>query len=120
MVPPLIRLILREPSLFVDHLNAYADAVTLRVKQSWPLLLRVLVGWVLLIAGVMIGLILAGLSFLLYITSRRDELAYVLVPAVPLLVGLIGLVLVKATNPSAGFEQLKEELREDIRQLRLP
>jgi hypothetical protein len=119
MVPPIVRLLIREPGLFVDHLNAYGDAVALSLEQTRPLMWRALAGWIMLVAGSMVGFTLAGLSLLLYLTWRREEIAYLLVPAIPLLMAVIGLILVKATSPSAAFNQLKSEMREDLDQMRL-
>ena len=122
MIHPVLKLIATEPHLIGDHVEAYAELVGEEVS-------KVSTGWIVRLAlwaaaGLLalLGLVLTGVSLLVWAgTPDADVRAgwlFIVVPLVPL-VGAVGCGLYAKTHaiPNA-FEHVKSQFNADLAMLR--
>lgn len=122
---PLLRLLLAHPELLAEHVGAYAELATqdgrallARWQRQWRWRL---IGY----AALIIGLVLAGQALMLWTLFRPPSgpaLTLLLLPLLPLAVGVIALQAASALLPrdaeAQAFASLQRQLATDMSLLR--
>ena len=122
MIHPLLRLAASEPHLLGDHVEAYAELVGEEVgKASTSWLTRIgLYLAALCMLGV--GLVLSGVALLMYAAlpaaSWPAPWAMIVVPATPLLVSAICVLVARSMPVQSAFVAVRKQLHADIAMLR--
>lgn len=121
MIHPLFKLIAREPHLVAEHAQAYAALVSEQMGEAANnLKQRVML---MAVAGVLMfmGILFAGVAFMLWGASQGDmraPWALWVGPLVPLVAGL-GCFLAGKGKPTTGpMDKVREQLSADISMLR--
>jgi hypothetical protein len=119
---PLLQLLIARPELFAEHAAAYAELAS---EEGWTLLRRWQRQWrwrLLGFVAIAIGLLLAGQALMLWLLFKpvgQTLLALLLVPALPMVLGLLGLQAAKpASAGDRAFALLQRQLSADLTLLR--
>ena len=122
MIHPVLKLLATEPHLIGDHVEAYAELVGEEVS-------KVSTGWIVRIAlwaaaGILalIGLVLVGVSLLVWAGTPDVDVRvgwlFIVVPLVPIL-GAAGCALyAKSHTIKNAFDTVKKQLNADMAMLR--
>lgn len=119
---PLLQLIATRPQLLAEHAQAYAALVTTEAPRITAACKRS--AWLLALAlgSLGAGLVLAGVAAMLWAITPEAQLrlpwVLVVVPALPLLVGLISTVAARRNREREAFDNLRQQVRADIELLR--
>jgi hypothetical protein len=115
MLPPLLRVLLSQPTLLTGYASAYA--ALLRQDAAWwqARQLRKL-GYLLAAAGAgVLAVLFAGVALMLYAVTGGGHWLLWAVPAVALLAAIVAawrLARISQTTPS--FPRVREQLAQDI------
>lgn len=122
MIHPVLKLLATEPHLIGDHVEAYAELVGEEVS-------KISTGWIVRIAlwataGILalIGLVLVGVSLLVWAGTPDADVRigwlFIVVPLVPIL-GAVGCALyAKSHTIENAFDTVKKQLNADMAMLR--
>jgi len=89
MLSPLIRLLISEPGLLLDHATGYV-AVIRQDASGWPTRLKQRIGWLMVLAASgLIGMMLAGVSLMLFAVTGVQHWLLWAVPGLPLAITLV-------------------------------
>ena len=122
MIHPVLKLIATEPHLIGDHVEAYAELVgeeVSKVSTGWAVRLAL---WAA--AGVLglLGLVLVGVSLLVWAgTPDADVRAgwlFIVVPLVPVLAAAGCAMYAKSHTIENAFDTVKKQLNADMAMLR--
>jgi hypothetical protein len=122
MIHPLFRLIVSDPQLLADHVEAYSElvaeevgAVTAQWKKRTALDLASL-------ACVFVAVVLAGVAVMLWAVVPVDNMnqpwALLAAPCIPLVLGVWSYFAAKAPVAEHGFKAIREQLAADAAMLR--
>lgn len=119
MLPPLLRVFLREPSLLSGYVSGYAmllkeDTARWKVRQTRRL------GYLLAFAsGTTLGVLFAGFALMLYAATGGGHWLLWVVPAVPLTWAAAAAWYLWRAEPAAGpFPRVREQIAQDIQLFR--
>ena len=122
MIHPLLRLIVTEPQLLGDHVEAYADLVGDEVKKmgtSWALRIS-LYALALCLLGV--GLVFVGVALMLWASVPQDGIAMpwllIAVPVMTLIAAVVCALVARGKRIDNAFDNVKEQLNADMAMLR--
>ncbi len=115
MWPPLLRILFDEPSLLVGHATAYAELIK-QDAAGWQARLARRLGYVfLLVAGMSLALLLAGVALMLYAVIHVSHWLLWVVPAVPLGVAAIASWCLRREAPAPrAFAHVRTQVAEDL------
>ena len=121
-MPLLLKLLLAQRHLLVNHLQAYAELMAADVGDtSTALLRRILVGGAGLLL-LLVAAVLAGVALLLYAVTTAPQIqepwALIVVPLVPLLASVGCLAWVWSQQPLRSLDQLRRQVRADLDMVR--
>ncbi|MCB1917841.1 MAG: phage holin family protein [Rhodocyclaceae bacterium] len=118
MISPLIRLVLRDPGLLAEHVGSYSALARHELRDYRRHLFRRL-GWLLLLFGSLLaGVVLSGVSVLLWALGQTFHPAMVAVPAVPLAAALIaGVALIRHDGRVEPMARTWDQFDADLRLL---
>jgi uncharacterized membrane protein YqjE len=115
MLPPLLRVLLAQPTLLTDYASAYAALLRQDVAWWQARQLRKL-GYLLAAAGAgVLALLFAGVALMLYAVTGDGHWLLWAVPVVTLLAAIVAawrLARVSQTAPS--FPRVREQLAQDM------
>lgn len=122
MIHPLLRLIVTEPQLLGDHVEAYADLVGDEVKKmgsAWALRIG-LYALALCLLGV--GLVFVGVALMLWASVPQGSIAMpwllVAVPVVTLAAAAACALVARGKRIDSAFDNVKQQLNADMAMLR--
>jgi low affinity Fe/Cu permease len=122
MIHPLLRLAATEPHLLGEHVEAYAALVgdeMSSLSASWMTRIGLYLAALALAA---VGLVLAGVALLLCAalpgTGFPAPWAMIVVPAVPFVVALVCVLVVRSTEVGKPFDSVRTQLNADMAMLR--
>ncbi|APW48409.1 hypothetical protein RA876_12220 [Rhodoferax antarcticus] len=121
MMHPALSLLATRPQLLVDHAQAYAALVNEESGLAYGVWLRRVLLYVIALCAVSVAAVLAGVATLLWFTVAPPASALgvlVAVPAVPLLLAVVCVLLARQSSKSASFANLRRQINEDVAMLR--
>ena len=118
-IHPLLRLLVTEPQLLADHVEAYAvlvDEEIANVVSGWK---RRVVLIVIALGLLAVGLMLGGVALMFCAVTPDIRLSWtlILVPSVPIAIALLCLLACQREMPRA-FADTKQQLAADLMMLR--
>jgi uncharacterized membrane protein YqjE len=122
MIHPLFRLIVSDPQLLADHVEAYSDLMADELgaaAKRWKM--RAVMNLVFGVSA-FVSVIFLGMALMLWAVVPVDNMhspwALVLVPAIPLVVALWSFMAARAPSEEPGFSAIREQLAADAAMLR--
>lgn len=122
MIHPLFRLLVSEPQMLADHVEAYSELVSEEmgaVTAQWKRR-AILHAVSLACAGVAVMLI--GMGLMLWaavpIENMNSPWALIIIPAIPLIMAVWAHFAAKAPASEHGFKTIREQLAADAAMLR--
>ena len=119
MLHPLFSTLVKRPDLMVDHVAAYAALFHQEATAAGADLLKRGVAWA--VAGVccIVFLVLGGTAMMLGFTQNQFHWALVVVPAIPLVLMAIAVMIACKPFTSERFPELKAQIDSDAEALRM-
>lgn len=119
MLPPLLKIMINEPRLLTEHLEAYSQLLAKDV-ELWQSAVKRQLKWKVIMGGNLFLLVLfAGIALMLWGTLRIQHWSLIVVPLVPLILIAVGALMIPKNNvihhPFAAF---KKQVCNDIDMLR--
>ncbi len=116
MLPPFLKIMINEPGLLTEHLQAYSHLVTKDVRHwgtsfQHRLLLKAILGGTLFLA-----VLFGGFALMIWGATDNAHWSLIVVPLMPLVVAIASGVLL--SNKDMGpkpFESVKKQFCADIR-----
>ncbi len=123
MLRPLLHLIVTQPELLGEHVEAYAQLVGEEVGKISALWVWRVVYWAT--AGVMLGMgvLFTGIALMLWGAASLDDpmiasWLLIVVPLVPFVIAAICVLLARSKADYPAFEVVKKQLDADVALLR--
>ena len=118
MISPLIRLVLRDPGLLAEHIGGYSELARHELREYRQRLVRRLAWLLLLFGSLLTGVVLTGVSVLMWALRDAFHPAMVAVPAVPLVAALVaGLILIRDDERTEPLARTWDQFDADLRLL---
>lgn len=122
MIHPLFRLLVSEPQMLADHVEAYSELVAEQVGAVTTQWKRRAALHALSLVGVLVAAVLTGVSLLLWAAIPTDTMnapwALVVVPGIFLVLAVWAHFAAKAPAAEHGFKTIREQLAADAAMLR--
>jgi hypothetical protein len=122
MIHPLFRLLVSEPQMLADHVEAYSELVAEEVGAVTTQWKRRAVLHAASLGCMVIAVMLIGMGLMLWaavpIEGMNHPWALVIIPAVPLIAGIWAHFAAKAPVAEHGFKTIREQLAADAAMLR--
>ncbi len=120
---PLLRLIMSQPGLLVDHAEAYAELVSAEFSKASVNWKRSLLLDAIAICSLGVAAVLAGVAVMLWATIPASDIrapwALMVTPLLPAVVALVCMVAARSRNDAHAFDDLKEQVAADMVMLRV-
>jgi hypothetical protein len=118
MIHPVFRLIARRPQLVAEHAQAYVALLSEQVGEVADSLKKRAVLAVAGLVALLVGLVLAGVAFMLWGAtpdgSMRAPWALFVGPLLPLGAGIGCLLAAKGMEMTSPLEKVREQINADI------
>lgn len=115
MLPPLLRIMINEPRLLVEHAEAYSDLIVQEARLWQKNLQR---RWMLKIASAVslfFSLLFTGVALMIGAATAHPHWILIVVPMIPLLAFIILLILIANEDKSeTPFAATKTQFCNDI------
>jgi FtsH-binding integral membrane protein len=122
MIHPLFRLLVSEPQLLADHVEAYSELVAAEVGAVTTQLKRRAVLHGLSVGLLVVGTFFAGIAVMLWAAIPTDTMnhpwALWATPAIPLVMAVWAHFAAKAPVAEHGTQTIREQLAADAAMLR--
>ncbi|MBC7610593.1 MAG: hypothetical protein H7228_13655 [Polaromonas sp.] len=119
MLHPLFSTLVQRPDLVVDHASAYAALFHQEASAAGSEVLARAVAWALAALSAMLFLGLGGTALMLGLLHNQFHWMLVAVPGVALLMLVIALVFAQKPFKSERFPELRAQIQNDARALRM-
>lgn len=121
MIHPLFRLLVSEPQMLADHVEAYAELVTEEVGAVAARMKRRMILQAVSLAGITLGVLFGAIALMLWaaVPELRAPWVLVAVPVVPLLAGIgCHFGAKKPAEETHGMKVIREQFAADAAMLR--
>jgi hypothetical protein len=123
MIHPLFRLLVSEPQMLADHVEAYAELVTEEAGAVAQSVKRRMLLHAASLVGVVLGVLFGAVALMIWAAAPDDTMRapWVLwaVPGVPLIAGIACHFMArKPAEESRGMKVIREQLAADAEMLR--
>lgn len=122
MMHPLLRLILTQPQLLSDHVEAYAELVGADIGVATSLWKKRAMLYALALCCLGVAVVLAGVALMLWavipVTEIQAPWALIATPLLPFVVALSCLKVASLLDNSRAFDNLRQQLKADMMMLR--
>lgn len=122
MAHPAFRMLMSQPTLLADHLEAYAELVAEQTGVALKHLRRLLLLRVIALCTGMAATMLGGIALMLWAVSPPAAIhapwALLAVPLVPLFACVIALIGSSKAPGTGSFDVVREQLAQDVSMLR--
>jgi hypothetical protein len=123
MIHPLFRLLVSEPQMLADHVEAYAELVTEEAGAVAQGVKRRMLLHAASLVGIVLGVLFGAVALMIWAAAPDDTMRapWVLwaVPGVPLIAGIACHFLArKPAEESRGMKVIREQLAADAEMLR--
>ena len=119
MLHPLFSTLIQRPDLALDHASAYAALINQEARVAGGELVKRGIAWA--VAGVAgcICVVLTGVALMLGFLNNQFHWILVAVPGTALLLTIVALVKAQQLAPADNFPELKAQIANDVRALRM-
>ena len=119
MLPPLLKIIINEPGLLSEHLDAYSQLLVKDVSL-WQASLKRQMKWKMALGGnLFLFLLLSGVAIMLWGTTQSSHWSLFVIPLIPLFFVIVcALMLPRKHAVREPFVTLKKQLCSDIQLLK--
>jgi Na+/melibiose symporter-like transporter len=122
MIHPLFRLIVSDPQLLAEHVEAYSELVAEEVGAVTSQWTKRAVLHAISLVGALVATVLIGVAVMLWAAVPTDNMnapwALIVVPGVPLVLAVWAHFAAKAPMAEHGFKAIREQLAADAAMLR--
>jgi len=122
VIHPLFRLIVSDPQLLAEHVEAYSELVAEEVGAVTAQWKKRAVLHAMSLACIFVTVVLAGVSVMLWAVVPVDNMnspwALVVAPGIPLVLAVWANFAAKAPAAEHGFKAIREQLAADAAMLR--
>ncbi|MDM0043714.1 hypothetical protein QTH91_04395 [Variovorax dokdonensis] len=119
MLHPIYTTLLSHPELVADHLANYAMLVREEAGQTGKRLIGRTIAGVTAVISALMALGLIGIAVMLGVMHGQFHWVLVIVPAIAVLVALVGAYVATRHTDLAGFEEVKAQIDADVEALHL-
>jgi protein-S-isoprenylcysteine O-methyltransferase Ste14 len=118
MIHPIFSVLVKRPELVMDHVAGYAALVQEEASTVGMEVAKRAIAWGVAVLGLVVFLVLAGVSVML--AAMLDEFHWVLVvvPGAALLLSVGAWTVARQRLPAKAFTELKAQLDADAQALR--
>ena len=119
MLPPLLKIIINEPGLITEHLQAYSQ-LFIKDVALWQASIQRQMKWKMILAGnLFLFIVFAGIALMLWGTSQSTHWSLTVVPLIPLLfLVLTALMQPRKDSMRKPFVALKKQFCSDMKMLK--
>ncbi|MBE7369482.1 phage holin family protein [Ramlibacter pallidus] len=118
MLHPIFSVLVAKPELVMEHVAGYASLMREEASSVGKEVAKRAVAWGVTLFSALVFLILAGVAVMLAAIQDQFHWAFVLVPAIPLALALVGFSAARKPLPEKAFTELKAQLDADAQALR--
>jgi hypothetical protein len=118
MLHPIFSVLVSKPELLMEHVAGYAALMRDEASTVGVEVAKRAVAWAVTLFSLLVFLILAGVAAMLAAVQDQFHWAFVLVPAVPLVLAVVGFSVARKRLPERAFTELKAQLDADAQALR--
>lgn len=119
MLPPLLKIIINEPGLLSEHLDAYSQLL-IKDVSLWQTSLKRQMKWKMALGGnLVLFLLLSGIAVMLWGTTQSSHWSLIVIPLIPLFFVIVcAVMLPRKDTVREPFVTLKKQLCSDIQMLK--
>ena len=119
MLPPLLKIIINEPRLLSEHLEAYSHLFVKDVTL-WKASIQRRIKWKIILAGnLFLFILFAGIALMLWGISQSNHWSLAVVPLIPLTLVIIAAFMQPGEDSiRKPFETLKKQFSSDVQMLK--
>lgn len=119
MLPPLLKIIINEPGLLSEHLEAYSQLL-IKDVTLWRASLKRQMKWKMALGGnLVLFLLLSGIAIMLWGATQTTHWSLIVIPLIPLFFAIVSaLMLPRKDTVREPFVTLKKQLCSDIQMLK--
>ena len=119
MLPPLLKIIINEPRLLTEHLDAYSQLL-IKDVSLWQTSMKRQMKWRMALGGnLFLFLLFAGIAVMLWGTTQTPHWSLIVVPLIPLLIVIVAaLMLPRKDSVRQPFAALKKQFCSDMQMLK--
>jgi hypothetical protein len=117
-VHPIISVLITKPELVMEHVAGYAALMREEASTVGTEVAKRAIAWGVTLFAFLVFLILAGVAAMLAAVQAQFHWAFVLVPAIALVISVVGFTVARQRLPEKAFTELKAQLDADAQALR--
>ena len=118
MVHPIFSVLITKPELVMEHVAGYASLMREEASSVGLEVAKRAVAWGVTLFSALVFLILAGVAAMLAAVQDQFSWAFIFIPAVPLVIAIVGFTVARKRLPEKAFTELKAQLDADAQMLR--
>jgi hypothetical protein len=117
-VHPIISVLITKPELVMEHVAGYAALMREEASTVGTEVAKRAIAWGVTLFAFLVFLILAGVAAMLAAVQEQFHWAFVVVPAIALVISVIAFTVARQRLPEKAFTELKAQLDADAEALR--
>lgn len=119
MLPPLLKIIINEPGLLSEHLDAYSQLLVKDVSL-WQTSVKRRMKWKIVLSGnLFLFLIFTGMAIMLWGTTQTPHWSLIVIPLIPLFIVIVAaLMLPRKDSVHKPFVAFKKQICSDMQMLK--
>jgi hypothetical protein len=118
MLHPIFSVLVTRPELVMEHMAGYASLMREEASTVGREVAKRAVAWGVTLFCLLVFLILAGVAAMLAAMQDQFHWAFVIVPAIALVLAAAGFSVARKPLPEKAFTELKAQLDADAKALR--
>jgi uncharacterized membrane protein YqjE len=118
MVHPIFSVLITKPELVMEHAAGYAALMRDEASSVGKAVALRAIAWGVTLFSLLVFLILAGVAAMLAAIQDQFHWAFVIVPAIALVLAVLGFLQARKPLPEKAFTELKAQLDADAQALR--
>ena len=115
---PIISVLITKPELVMEHVAGYAALMREEASTVGTEVAKRAIAWGVTLFAFLVFLILAGVAAMLAAVQEQFHWAFVVVPAIALVISIIAFTVARQRLPEKAFTELKAQLDADAEALR--
>lgn len=115
---PIISVLITKPELVMEHVAGYAALMREEASTVGTEVAKRAIAWGVTLFAFLVFLILAGVAAMLAAVQEQFHWAFVVVPAIALVISVIAFTVARQRLPEKAFTELKAQLDADAEALR--
>lgn len=116
MLPPFLRILINEPRLLMEHIDAYSSLLTKDVHLWQAYVQRRVLLNLIMGGGFLLALLFAGIALMVWGATDNIHWSLIVVPLVPLAISIaVGILLATKNIHRKPFEASKKQFCADVR-----